>query len=210
MNPFGTYYGKQLRQPSWGDGTGYDVSQLAGLHYESAAPTFNGQAHPFSLIIAFYAAQKPPQSVLRVLKDFARPFKAVFLKTRSEEPPAFETQPPPDTFFAVSDKNGVYLHWEPVRGAADYEIAYGAAETTDRKVIRTPDFHIFIDGLLPNVTYEAKIRSITRNGAMSAASNKISFKHLPRRKPPVPDLPLYLKMRMIFSGIAHTVSVLIS
>ena len=72
-NPFGAYHGKQYRPPARGNGQGYEAALLSGEQYASAAPTYNGAAYRFSLMIAFFEGEQIPEDIKRELIAFADP-----------------------------------------------------------------------------------------------------------------------------------------
>jgi hypothetical protein len=65
-NPFGTYYGRQYRPPTRGNGQGYEMTLYTGEQLASAAPTYNGVSRKFDLLISFFRGQQLPP---RIKKD---------------------------------------------------------------------------------------------------------------------------------------------
>ena len=66
LNPFGTFYGEQpdhFSLATGGIGLGQEASQLVGSHYSSAAINYNGKTEKFSLVIAPYKGDKPPDNL---------------------------------------------------------------------------------------------------------------------------------------------------
>ncbi len=60
LNPFGTYFGPQYYQPTWGKRIGYEAASLSGESYESSAPSYNGYGEGFSLMIAVLRRRYAP------------------------------------------------------------------------------------------------------------------------------------------------------
>ena len=81
MNPFGVYAGQQMAQPTWASGLGYQVTLQTGVHFASAAPTYNGKTIRFALAIGFFQGEKIPELLRGQLKFFANP--GVVMETSS-------------------------------------------------------------------------------------------------------------------------------
>ena len=56
LNPFGTYFGKQYAQPTWGYGDGYLVALASGDQYKTSACTFSGHTRTSPSWWAFLTA----------------------------------------------------------------------------------------------------------------------------------------------------------
>ncbi len=65
LNPFGTYWGPQLRAPTATMGLGRRVSVLMGNQYDSYAPSWAGGSLNVSLMIASYEGNEPPGGLQR-------------------------------------------------------------------------------------------------------------------------------------------------
>ncbi|UCD83919.1 MAG: hypothetical protein JSU92_11620 [Deltaproteobacteria bacterium] len=77
LNPFGTFYGEQPDYFSWatgGIGLGKEATQLIGSHFASAAINYNGKTERFSLIVAPYRGDRPPDDLIRDMVGLAHPF----------------------------------------------------------------------------------------------------------------------------------------
>ena len=73
LNPFGSYYGKQWRNPPARTGLGRLAAVAAGDNYDPYAPSWAGQALRCSIMVAPYAGDRPPQELQRDALVFARP-----------------------------------------------------------------------------------------------------------------------------------------
>lgn len=73
LNPFGTYYGKQLKYDTARSGLGRTLALLAADHLNSYAPSYNGRAQCFSLMIAPYEGDCPPAQITADAGAYAHP-----------------------------------------------------------------------------------------------------------------------------------------
>jgi hypothetical protein len=73
LNPFGSYYGRQWRNPPARTGLGRLAALAAGDNYDPYAPSWAGQTLRFSLMVAPYAGDRPPEELQRDALIFARP-----------------------------------------------------------------------------------------------------------------------------------------
>lgn len=74
MNPFGAYTGRQLRYPIADTGLGRLAALAAGETLRSLAPSYNGRAETFTLMLAPYAGDAPPEDVQADAEAFAYPY----------------------------------------------------------------------------------------------------------------------------------------
>ncbi len=73
LNPFGSYYGRQLDYSHLdGDGIGADITELFSSSLRPNGPSYNGEHERFSLLLAPYAGDAPPEW----LREDARAFFA--------------------------------------------------------------------------------------------------------------------------------------
>ncbi len=63
LNPFGTYYGRQLRYPTAVTGIGRAAAILAADQLDSYAPSYNGKSVRFSIAIFPFDGEEPPEDV---------------------------------------------------------------------------------------------------------------------------------------------------
>lgn len=76
LNPFGTYFGPQYRYPTADTNLGNLISTKfsAADQLKSYAPSYNGREQSFSLLIAPYQGDNPPESVCFDAEAFAYPY----------------------------------------------------------------------------------------------------------------------------------------
>jgi hypothetical protein len=73
LNPFGSYHGRQLDYSHLdGDGIGADITELFSSSLRPNGPSYNGERERFSLLLAPYAGDAPPEQ----LREDARAFFA--------------------------------------------------------------------------------------------------------------------------------------
>lgn len=73
LNPFGTYYGDQLSHLYDGSGVARELIVAVAGHLKSTAPTFNGEAVAFRLMLAPYTGDRPPAEVEADAAAFSLP-----------------------------------------------------------------------------------------------------------------------------------------
>jgi hypothetical protein len=71
LNPFGTYFGPQLRYPTAGNGLGRLLSVRMGNQYDSYAPSWAGGTLRASMMVAPYSGDCPPEGLRRDALIFA-------------------------------------------------------------------------------------------------------------------------------------------
>ncbi|MBR9982880.1 MAG: hypothetical protein KFF50_17745 [Desulfatitalea sp.] len=108
-NPFGTYQGRQYQPPTTGNGHGFEVTLRAGEQFASAAPTYNGVAQHFGLMLAFFDGDRMPEEVQRDLLAYARPPLVISLRT--PVPPSKRNATESDT---VSDRRQAMAEQPPI------------------------------------------------------------------------------------------------
>jgi hypothetical protein len=76
LNPFGSYSGHQYRSSitDTGLGTLMAVTFSAADHLKPYAPSYNGRLQEFSLLLAPYTGDKPPEPICRDAQAFAYPY----------------------------------------------------------------------------------------------------------------------------------------
>jgi hypothetical protein len=82
LNPFGAYYGKQLKYVTAFSGLGKLIGELMAESLDSFAVSYNGRAETFSLMIAPYMGDGPPEETRCDAEAFAYPYAVV---SRSEK-----------------------------------------------------------------------------------------------------------------------------
>ena len=76
LNPFGSYWGKQYRYATADTGLGNLLATTfsASDHIKPYAPSYNGRVQEFSLLIAPYAGDAPPETIRNDAEAFAYPY----------------------------------------------------------------------------------------------------------------------------------------
>lgn len=76
FNPFGTYWGRQYRYTIADTGLGNLLATTfsASDHIKSYAPSYNGRVQEFSLMIAPYRGDAPPDALQHAAEAFAYPY----------------------------------------------------------------------------------------------------------------------------------------
>ncbi|MBI4830236.1 MAG: hypothetical protein HY801_01495 [Candidatus Lindowbacteria bacterium] len=81
LNPFGSYYGRQLDYVTASTGLGKRIALAMADQLDPYAPSYNGHEQSFSLLIAPYEGDKPPEEIRRDAEAFAYPYA---IATKSE------------------------------------------------------------------------------------------------------------------------------
>lgn len=74
MNPFGSYHGKQLHYVTRYTGFGRYISLKMADQLDPYAPSYNGRSESFSLMLAPYSGDQPPEEIRRDAEAFAYPY----------------------------------------------------------------------------------------------------------------------------------------
>jgi len=76
LNPFGSYWGRQYRYPTADTGLGNLLATTfsAADHIKPYAPSYNGRVQEFSLLIAPYSGDAPPDAIRYDAEAFAYPY----------------------------------------------------------------------------------------------------------------------------------------
>lgn len=87
LNPFGSYYGKQMDYSHMGgSGLGAEIAETASSSLRPNGPSYNGMSERFSLLLAPYAGDEPPESLRADARAFFYPSAVVYLKTPDDVP----------------------------------------------------------------------------------------------------------------------------
>lgn len=82
LNPYGTYYGKQFDYSHLGgNGVGVELINVIAPFLKSPAPSYNGGELNFSVLIAPYHGNKPPDFIRNDAMEFFYPCGIIYLKT---------------------------------------------------------------------------------------------------------------------------------
>lgn len=186
LNPFGSYYGKQLDYSHLGgNANGTAIMQAFSGALHPNGPSFNGETLRFSLMLAPYAGDEPPQ---QVQNDAASHFYApgVIVHTALPEMNAVTIQDierysdsekyraaleskdqpdPPDAFLANASATAVDLVWDMPRNSVvtGYEIQWRYARDTEWQLMKIdPLTRWHIDGLEDGRKMKFRMRSLRR------------------------------------------------
>jgi hypothetical protein len=86
LNPFGSYYGKQLNYITSYTGLGKQIAMLMADQLDPYAPSYNGHEETFSLLIAPYEGDQPPEEIRRDAEAFAYPYAVISRSGRIGKP----------------------------------------------------------------------------------------------------------------------------
>jgi len=183
LNPFGTYFGKQIFQPTWGSQAGYDMALVSADQYSSSASTYNGHRYQFGLMLSFFEGRDLPLSIKNDLIGYAKP---PFVVSNEKVSPQQRVLPllPPKGLLVVSGEGGVYFHWEkPVNSPLKYKI-YGGTRSGKYNVVyeqqgtqTTAYVRGFTKGrgFQKNKPYFATVTSVNADNIESKKSPEITF-----------------------------------
>jgi hypothetical protein len=194
LNPFGSYYGKQLDYSHLGgNGNGTVIMQAFSGALQPNGPSFNGETLHFSLLIAPYTGDEPPQELqdmaaahfyppgtivhaalpemnaatVRDIERFIASEKdrAALQRNRSPQPPA--------AILANPASHAVDLVWDAPRDEiiTGYEIQWKAAAGTQwSQLTLEPCTRWHLDGVEDGKSVQLRIRSLrgTRTSDWSA------------------------------------------
>jgi len=136
LNPFGTYHGEQLTHLPDGSGVARELAVHSIPHCQSTAPSYNGRAIYFSLMLAPYQGDAPPEQAQRDAATFSMP--PVLLNSEGESLAA-AADPAPG--FELAGYDPVAEHdLNAVRGW-DYDKFLEHANRTDAPAVPTSRQH---------------------------------------------------------------------
>jgi hypothetical protein len=187
LNPFGSYYGKQLDYSHLGGtGVGTEFARVASGSLKPNAPSFNGQTVRFSLLLAPYSGDQPPVQLQDDAEAFFYPFGVVYLQTptgvdavvpedvralvaaREKEAQTMSPTPlPPPTALLASPSDGaVDLTWDPPRDdrVTGYELRWREAEGgVWRTRVIGPANRLHMPNLTNDTAYLFQIRALAED-----------------------------------------------
>ena len=73
LNPFGSYYGKQLSYATAFTGLGKRIATALAESLDPHAPSYNGEREEFCQLIAPYSGDQPPEQIRSDAEAFAYP-----------------------------------------------------------------------------------------------------------------------------------------
>jgi hypothetical protein len=205
LNPFGTYFGPQYDQPTWGSGLGYKTALTVGGQYRSSAPSFNGADQAFSLMLSFFDGQTVPETVGNDMAAFAHPpmvmTGGVVAASRLDHQLSTDLHPPGGFLVGSADAT-VYLSWDRVPGKVEkYEVHCREAGGRSAQVWSTTHTSLEVNDLDQEKLYMVRVVSVGPDGRKSRPSQELTFTAgQPFPSPPV-SLPLYLQVRLMLAEL---------
>lgn len=156
LNPFGSYFGKQLDYTNLGgNGAGAEIATMVSGALKPNGPSYNGQVENFSILLAPYDGDAPPQKIQDDVAAFFYPFGVVYLKTpagidavvpedvramiatkeKEERMMSTALLLPPTAFLANPSDQSVDLVWDPPRDerVIGYELRWKNIKDADWK-----------------------------------------------------------------------------
>jgi len=158
LNPFGSYHGRQLDYSHLGGvGLGSEIADMASSALRANGPSYNGMSERFSLMIAPYQGDEPPEALRADAENFFYPPALVYIKTpsgvdallkedavgirdearRQEALQAKGPLPVPKAFLANPTGEAIHVVWdesEDVR-VEGYEIRYRKVDDGEWKTV---------------------------------------------------------------------------
>ncbi len=212
INPFGTYFGGQYYQPTWGNRQGYEVALKTGDQYATSASTYNGYTNEFSLMITFFSGKRVPAQVRENLIAFAHP-PAVIMRRGVEIPPQPIQVAAPEGFLPTysHEDGGVYFHWEKVADPLrEYRIYCGTESGSYDRVYRQKgsESTLFLKEYAEGSSFEigkryyAVVTAVFQDGRESEKSEEMSF--IPSdviSKEGGPKLSIFLQLKVLWLTI---------
>jgi hypothetical protein len=204
LNPFGTYFGKQYVQPTWGTGDGYLMALSTGAQYQTSACTFSGYTSHFSLMVSFFDGRDLPANIRDQSIAYAHPPFTITANMLGCPGIAADLQTPLG-FLAASDNGSVYFHWEkPKAEAASYHVYCGTDKAKLNQMYiqdgkeSTLVVKEFGSGAIfdPATTYYAAVAAVDTNGKETALSEILSFKPTASKSAGM-DVPMEVQVRIL-------------
>jgi hypothetical protein len=184
LNPFGSYYGKQLDYSHLGgNGNGTVIMQAFSGALQPNGPSFNGETLHFSLMLAPYAGDEPPQALQDMAAAHFYP-PGVIVHSALPEMKAATTRDiehfiasekhraalqmnlppqPPEAILANPSSHAVDLVWDAPRDGiiTGYEIHWKSVVDTEWSPVTVePCTRWHLDGLEDGRPVQLKIRSL--------------------------------------------------
>jgi hypothetical protein len=208
-NPFGTYYGRQYRPPTWGNGQGYEMTLYAGEQLSSAAPTYNGVSQKFDMLISFFRGGHLPDRLKEDLLAYSHPPMTISLHTNDPMGiPPKEPLKAPAGFTATYKDGSVHFYWDAAGDTrAHYRIHCGTRSGRYERIYPATGHRLALTEYAPGRPFDAgrryyaRIVTISANGRKSMPAGEISFTIRPATVPGKPHIPLGLEVRVLWSSV---------
>nr|WP_320192522.1 hypothetical protein [uncultured Desulfobacter sp.] len=212
INPFGTYYGKQNRRPTWGNGQGHKAALLSGEQYHSAAPTYNGQENQFALMIGFFDGDRIPEQMRGMLKAHANPARVygTDISPGGDLTTDQVLSPAPVDYSVSLDRNRVIFSWNSKNAEpAGYILHIGSRSGHYTHHFKTAGNQLTLDGLSYNQPfkvgqhYYAMIESVFPDPGMTVKTQEFTLNILPStRTTAQAKMPWPFMLKIIWVNLA--------
>jgi hypothetical protein len=203
LNPFGTFFGRQYYQPTWGKGRGFEAAILNGDQYHSGACTYSGTTQHFALAIV-HSTNPMPQKIKQALLAFANQPFTLLLNEPAHTPQTVQLQPPKGVFALYRD-SGVYVNFEKADGAAYYIIHCGDTKDALTTMYKTKDTSLLVKEYAKNKsfeqgnTYYVAVQAVSAQGKQSELSAVYAFAAQEIKEDM--DLPITLQLKIMLDTI---------
>lgn len=203
LNPFGTFFGRQYYQPTWGKGRGFEAAIINGDQYYSGACTYSGTTQRFALAIV-HSNNSLPETLKRLMISYANHPFAILMHEKQEKKTTPPLQPPKGVFALYRD-SGVYVNFEKADGAASYIIHCGDTKDSLSALYRTKDTSIFVKeyskgkSFVQGNTYYVAVQAVSAQGKQSELSAMYAFTAKEIKEDM--DLPLTLQLKIMFDTL---------
>ncbi len=191
INPFGTYFGRQLDYSHTGsNGTGALMTIAVGAHLRPSGPSWNGKSDRFRIMLAPYEGGEPPENTRKNAMAFFYPYGVVYHRSsyESDDPQGDEVVtaqdmrnlikrrlrekkladpsplPPPGALLANPAESAIDLVWDAPRDEriTGFEVRWKKSGSGAWNVFKTgATERTRIPNLENGNTYEFTVRSLS-------------------------------------------------
>ncbi|MEJ5363373.1 MAG: hypothetical protein WHV26_15040 [Spirochaetota bacterium] len=203
LNPFGTFFGRQYYQPTWGKGRGFEAAILNGDQYHSGACTYSGTTQRFAVAIV-HSKYPLPQKLKQLMISYANQPFVILLHENQAKKIAAPLQPPKGVCALYRD-GGVYVNFEKSDGAAYYIIHCGDTKDSLSALYKTKGTSLFIKeyakgkSFVQGNTYYVAVQSVNAQGKQSEPSAVYAFSAQEIKEDL--DLPLTLQLKIVLDTL---------
>ncbi len=206
LNPFGTFFGRQYYQPTWGRGRGFQAAILNGDQYHSGACTYSGTTQRFALAIV-HGKSTLPAKLKQQLISYANQPCALMLYEKQKQKVVPPLKPPKGVFALYRD-DGVYVNFEKADNAVSYIVYCGDKKNSLPMRFTTKETSLFIKeyekgkAFVQGNTYYVAVQSVDAHGNKSDPLTLVAF--IAKEIKEDLDLPIMLQLQIILDTlIAH-------
>jgi len=233
LNPFGSYFGKQFDYSHLGgNNAGTEISTIASAALRANGPSYNGAHEKFSLLLAPYAGDQPPEELQQNLSAFFYPFGIIYLKTpagiesvvredmlsliaakeKEERMLSDAPLPSPTAFLANPIDGAVGLVWDPPRDerVSGYEIRWKRQDDPEWQTEKIgPGHRCHIADLTNGQIYLFKMRALAQ-GRESDWTQEISCIPGPVKEVSIfsaaSGISVKTILKVVYYGIVHAMT----